>query len=49
MVSRVGDLQKTVDEDISGYLALQGGVQQDMAATQDLMAKGKAAQQVLKD
>lgn len=45
MVSRVGDLQKTVDEDISGYLALQGGVQQDMAATQDLMAKGKAAQQ----
>ncbi|XP_070830602.1 laminin subunit gamma-2 [Chaetodon trifascialis] len=45
MVSRLGDLKEKVDRDIPGFEALQNGVQRDMAATQDLLAKGKAAQQ----
>lgn len=49
MVSRLGGLREAVDGDISGFEALQDGVQRDMAAARDLLTKGTAAQQVLKD
>ncbi len=49
MVSRLGSLKLAANRDISGFEALQNGVQQDMAATNDLLIKGKAAQKVLKD
>ena len=49
MVARLGGLTQAVDGDISGFEALQDGVQRDIAATGDLLAKGKVAQQVLKD
>ncbi|XP_035526875.1 laminin subunit gamma-2 [Morone saxatilis] len=45
MVSRLGGLQQVVDGDIAGFEALQDGVQQNIATTEDLLAKGKAAQQ----
>lgn len=49
MVSRLDGVKAAVEENISGFEALQGGVQKNMAATENLLAKGKAAQQVLKD
>lgn len=49
MVARMDGLKKAVEENISGFQELQGGVQNDKAATQDLLTKGKAAQQVKKD
>ncbi|TKS79276.1 Laminin subunit gamma-1 [Collichthys lucidus] len=45
MVSRLGGLREEVDGDISGFEALQDGVQRDMAAARDLLTKGTAAQQ----
>ncbi|KAE8290464.1 Laminin subunit gamma-1 Precursor [Larimichthys crocea] len=45
MVSRLGGLREAVDGDISGFEALQDGVQRDMAAARDLLTKGTAAQQ----
>ncbi|XP_078121302.1 laminin subunit gamma-2 [Sander vitreus] len=44
MVSRLDDVKKSVDADISGIGALQDGVQRDKAATEELLAKGKTAQ-----
>ncbi|XP_069578926.1 laminin subunit gamma-2 [Brachyistius frenatus] len=44
MVSRLDGVKRAVDEDLSGFKALQDGVQQDTAATQDLLANGKDAQ-----
>lgn len=49
MVARLDGLKEAVEENISGFQKLQGGVQKDKVATQDLLAKGKAAQQVMKD
>ncbi len=49
MLSRLDGLKGVVDRDISGFEALQAGVQRDMTTTADLLAKGKVAQQVLKD
>lgn len=49
LASRLDDVKKAADEDISSLEALQDGVQRDKAATEDLLNKGKAAQQVLKD
>lgn len=49
MLSKLGGLSGAVDENISGFRTLQDGVQRDKAATEDLLAKGKLAQQVLKD
>lgn len=46
MVSRLDGMKLVVDENISGFESLQDGVQRDKAATEDLLAKGKAAQQV---
>lgn len=46
IVSRLGSLKEAVDGDIAGFEALQEGVQRDMTATEDLLAKGRAAQQV---
>lgn len=46
MVSRLGSLTEAVDGDIAGFEALQEGVQRDMTATEDLLAKGRATQQV---
>ncbi|KAM9349467.1 laminin subunit gamma-2 [Symphorus nematophorus] len=46
MFFRLDRLKGAVDGDISGFEALQGGVQRDMAATKDLLAKGGDAQQV---
>ncbi|XP_040002374.1 laminin subunit gamma-2 [Xiphias gladius] len=45
MVSRLDGMKLVVDENISGFESLQDGVQRDKAATEDLLAKGKAAQQ----
>ncbi|XP_035025549.1 laminin subunit gamma-2 [Hippoglossus stenolepis] len=45
MVSKLDDLKGQVDENISGFEALQDGVQRDKAATQNLLAKGRSAQQ----
>ncbi|XP_071348331.1 laminin subunit gamma-2 [Trachinotus anak] len=45
MVSRLDGMKSVVDENISGFQALQGGVQRDMAASRDLLFNGKAAQQ----
>ncbi|XP_040911632.1 laminin subunit gamma-2 [Toxotes jaculatrix] len=45
MVSRLDGLKKVVDGNISGFEALQDGVQQDKATSENLLAKGKAAQQ----
>ena len=47
MVSKLDDLKGQVDENISGFEALQDGVQRDKAATQNLLANGKSAQQVV--
>ncbi|XP_034743237.1 laminin subunit gamma-2 isoform X1 [Etheostoma cragini] len=44
MVSKLEDVKKSVDADISGIAALQDAVQRDKAATEDLLAKGKTAQ-----
>lgn len=49
MLSKSGGLRDAVDENISGFGTLQDGVRQDKAATGELLAKGKLAQQVLKD
>ncbi|XP_026230068.1 laminin subunit gamma-2 [Anabas testudineus] len=48
MVSRLDGVKAAVEENISGFEALQGGVQKNMAATENLLAKGKAAQQDFK-
>lgn len=45
MLSKLGGLSGAVDENISGFRTLQDGVQRDKAATEDLLAKGKLAQQ----
>ncbi|KAI3375169.1 hypothetical protein L3Q82_021076, partial [Scortum barcoo] len=45
MVSRLGSLKLAANGDISGFEALQDGVQQSMADTRDLLIKGQAAQQ----
>ncbi|KAM7399987.1 hypothetical protein PAMA_004603 [Pampus argenteus] len=45
MVTRLDGLKEAVDGTISGYEAMQDGVQRDKAAAEDLLAKGKAAQQ----
>lgn len=47
MVSRLDGLKAEVDENTSGFEALQAGVQRDKAATENLLAEGKSAQQVL--
>lgn len=49
MLSRVDGMKEAVDESILGYEVLQDGVQRDKAATEDLLARGKAAQQVLRE
>lgn len=49
MVARLDGLKEAVEENISGFETLQSGVQKDKVVTQDLLAKGKAAQQVMKD
>lgn len=49
MVARLDGVKQTVDGDISSIEALQNGLLRDKAATEDLLAKGKASQQVLKD
>ncbi|XP_059201303.1 laminin subunit gamma-2 [Centropristis striata] len=46
MVSRLDDVKGAVDNDISGLETLRDGVQRDKTATEDLLAKGKNAQQV---
>lgn len=46
MVSRLGGLTEGVDRDIVAFDALQVGVQQDTVATQNLLLRGQAAQQV---
>lgn len=46
MVSRLGGLTEVVDRDIAAFDALQEGVQQDTEATQNLLLRGQAAQQV---
>lgn len=46
MVSRLGGLTEAVDRDIAAFDALQKGVQQDTEATQNLLLRGQAAQQV---
>ncbi|XP_049930403.1 laminin subunit gamma-2 [Epinephelus moara] len=46
MVARLDDVKQTVDGDISGIEALQNGFLRDKAATEDLLTKGKASQQV---
>lgn len=46
MVSRLGGLTEGVDRDIAAFDALQVGVQQDTVATQNLLLRGQAAQQV---
>ncbi|XP_056247590.1 laminin subunit gamma-2 [Seriola aureovittata] len=45
MVSRFAGMKGVAHENIAGFEALQGGVQRDMAAARDLLAKGQAAQQ----
>ncbi|KAM7379867.1 hypothetical protein PAMP_005384 [Pampus punctatissimus] len=45
MVTRLDGLKEAVNGSISGYEAMQDGVQRDKAAAEDLLAKGKAAQQ----
>ncbi|KAF3698526.1 Laminin subunit gamma-2 [Channa argus] len=45
MVFKMNGLEAAVDENILGIQTLQGGMQKDKAATLDLLAKGKAAQQ----
>lgn len=42
-------LSEAVDETMSSYAVLQDNVQKDKSATEDLVARGKAAQQVVKD
>lgn len=46
MVSRLGGLTEAVNRDIAAFDALQEGMQQDTAATRDLLLGGQAAQQV---
>ena len=46
MVSRLNGMKEMVDDNISGFEVLQDGVDRDKFATEDLLAKGKAAQQV---
>lgn len=45
MVTRLDGLKEAVDGSILGYEALQDSVQRDKAATENLLAKGKSAQQ----
>lgn len=47
MVSRLGIQKEAANRSLGGFELLQGGVQQDMAATANLLAKGRADQQVL--
>uniref|UniRef100_A0A3B4ZY12 Laminin subunit gamma 2 n=1 Tax=Stegastes partitus TaxID=144197 RepID=A0A3B4ZY12_9TELE len=49
MVSRLDGVKKAVDDNISGFEDLQGNVQRNTAAAEDLLVDGKAAQKVLKD
>lgn len=46
MVSRLVGLTEAADRDIPGFEALRDGVQRDMTAAEDLLARGRAAQQV---
>ncbi|KAG7222915.1 hypothetical protein INR49_015981 [Caranx melampygus] len=45
MVSRLDGMKGLVEKNIADFEVLQGSVQQDMAVTGDLLAKGQAAQQ----
>uniref|UniRef100_A0A3Q1EC02 Laminin, gamma 2 n=1 Tax=Acanthochromis polyacanthus TaxID=80966 RepID=A0A3Q1EC02_9TELE len=49
MVSRLDGLKKAVDDNISGFEDLQGDVQRNTAAAEDLLAEGKAAQKTKSD
>lgn len=49
MVTRLDGLKEVVDGDILDVEALKNSVLRDKAATDDLLAMGKDAQQVLKD
>ncbi|XP_008273912.1 laminin subunit gamma-2 [Stegastes partitus] len=44
MVSRLDGVKKAVDDNISGFEDLQGNVQRNTAAAEDLLVDGKAAQ-----
>lgn len=46
MVSKLRGLTGTADGNIEGYDVLREGVQRDLTATEDLLTKGRMAQQV---
>lgn len=46
MVTRLDGLNGLAEDNILGFEVLQRGVQADKAVTEDLLAKGKAAQKV---
>lgn len=48
MRSRVDGVTEVMDENLAGIDALQHGILRDKAVAEDLLANGKAAQQVLK-
>lgn len=48
MRSRVDGVTEAMDENLAGINALQQGILRDKPVAKDLLANGKAAQQVLK-
>lgn len=48
MLSRLDGVKKAVDKNVEGIDALQDGVLRDKATSEDLLANGRAAQQVPK-
>lgn len=47
MVSRLDIQKEAADRSLGGFESLQAGVQQDITATANMLAKGRADQQVL--
>lgn len=46
MLAKLDGLRERVEKNLTAYQALQEDTQEDKAAVEDLLAQGKAAQQV---